>query len=60
MASLPSGVAIVTTRAPDCVPYGLYRRSWGVWTPAEEPGAAESMRPLEVSGRDLRWHGAEM
>jgi flavin reductase (NADH) len=40
-------------------PLMYYRRSWGVWTPAEEPGA-ESMRPMEVSGRDLRWHGAEM
>jgi flavin reductase (DIM6/NTAB) family NADH-FMN oxidoreductase RutF len=41
-------------------PLMYYRRSWGVWTPAEEPGAAESMRPMEVSGRDLRWHGAEL
>jgi flavin reductase (DIM6/NTAB) family NADH-FMN oxidoreductase RutF len=40
-------------------PLMYYRRSWGVWTPAEEPGA-EAMRPMEVSGRDLRWHGAEM
>jgi flavin reductase (DIM6/NTAB) family NADH-FMN oxidoreductase RutF len=40
-------------------PLMYYRRSWGVWTPVEEPGA-ESMRPVEVSGRDLRWHGAEM
>ena len=40
-------------------PLMYYRRSWGVWRPVEEPGA-ESMRPVEVSGRDLRWHGAEM
>jgi flavin-dependent trigonelline monooxygenase, reductase component len=41
-------------------PLMYYRRSWGVWTPAHEPGRPESMRPIEVSARDLRWHGAEL
>ena len=39
-----------------------YRRSWGVWSPvheAEEPDPA-SIPAIEVSGRDLRWQGAEM
>lgn len=41
-------------------PLMYYRRSWGVWTPVQEPGAPESMRPIEVGARDLRWHGAEL
>jgi flavin reductase (DIM6/NTAB) family NADH-FMN oxidoreductase RutF len=42
-------------------PLMYYRRSWGVWTPAQTPGdEAESMRPIEVGARDLRWHGAEL
>jgi flavin reductase (DIM6/NTAB) family NADH-FMN oxidoreductase RutF len=41
-------------------PLMYYRRSWGVWSPAQAPGDPESMRPIEVSGRDLRWHGAEL
>jgi flavin reductase (DIM6/NTAB) family NADH-FMN oxidoreductase RutF len=41
-------------------PLMYYRRSWGVWRPVEEPGAAESMAPIEVGARDLRWHGAEL
>src|SRR5581483_12497630 len=41
-------------------PLMYYRRSWGVWTPTHERGEAESMRPIEVSARDLRWHGAEL
>jgi hypothetical protein len=38
-----------------------YRRSWGVWTPAHdvtEPDAV-SIPAIEVSGRDVRWQGAE-
>ncbi len=41
-------------------PLMYYRRSWGVWTPTHEVGEAESMRPIDVGGRDLRWHGAEL
>jgi flavin reductase (DIM6/NTAB) family NADH-FMN oxidoreductase RutF len=42
-------------------PLMYYRRSWGVWTPghdATEPDAV-SIPAIEVSGRDLRWQGAE-
>src|SRR6187551_548739 len=42
-------------------PLMYYRRSWGVWTPAHdvtEPDAV-SIPAIEVSGRDLRWQGAE-
>jgi hypothetical protein len=37
-----------------------YRRSWGVWSPTQEP-SEEPVRiaAMEVSGRDLRWQGAE-
>jgi hypothetical protein len=38
-----------------------YRRSWGVWSPVHddtEPDAV-SIPAIEVSGRDLRWQGAE-
>ena len=41
-------------------PLMYYRRSWGVWTPAHEVGGAEPMKPIEVGGVDLRWHGAEL
>ena len=43
-------------------PLMYYRRSWGVWTPTHdvtEPDAV-SIPSIEVSGRDLRWQGAEM
>ena len=42
-------------------PLMYYRRSWGVWSPvhdATEPDAV-SIPAIEVSGRDLRWQGAE-
>jgi flavin reductase (DIM6/NTAB) family NADH-FMN oxidoreductase RutF len=41
-------------------PLMYYRRSWGVWAPAHEEGDATPMQPIEVGGRDLRWHGAEL
>jgi flavin reductase (DIM6/NTAB) family NADH-FMN oxidoreductase RutF len=44
----------------DDSPLMYYRRSWGVWTPTQEPGKPERMRPIEISARDLRWHGAEL
>ena len=42
-------------------PLMYYRRSWGVWSPTTEPADPEPMRivAIEVSGRDLRWQGAE-
>ncbi|HKY23722.1 MAG TPA: flavin reductase family protein [Gaiella sp.] len=43
-------------------PLLYYRRSWGVWSPthgASEPDPV-SIPAMEVSGRDLRWQGAEM
>jgi flavin reductase (DIM6/NTAB) family NADH-FMN oxidoreductase RutF len=42
-------------------PLMYYRRSWGVWSPAQEPSEPEpvAIRAMEVSGRDLRWQGAE-
>ena len=46
----------------DVEPLMYYRRSWGVWTPAYEtsdPDAVQ-MPSVEVSGRDVCWHGAEM
>jgi flavin reductase (DIM6/NTAB) family NADH-FMN oxidoreductase RutF len=42
-------------------PLMYYRRSWGVWSPvheADEPDPV-SIPATEVSGRDLRWQGAE-
>ena len=42
-------------------PLMYYRRSWGVWSPVHdetEPDAV-SIPAMEVSGRDLRWQGAE-
>ncbi len=43
-------------------PLMYYRRSWGVWSPAHEPEEPEPVRigAIEVSGRDLRWQGAEL
>jgi flavin reductase ActVB len=43
-------------------PLMYYRRSWGVWSPAHEPEEpdAVSIPAIEVSGRDLRWQGAEI
>ena len=41
-------------------PLMYYRRSWGVWSPAHESAEPDvSIRAIEVSGRDLRWQGAE-
>jgi flavin reductase ActVB len=43
-------------------PLMYYRRSWGVWSPvheSEEPDPV-AIPAMEVSGRDLRWQGAEM
>jgi flavin reductase ActVB len=43
-------------------PLMYYRRSWGVWSPVHEPAEPEPVRirGMEVSGRDLRWQGAEL
>jgi len=43
-------------------PLMYYRRSWGVWTPAHEETEPEPVpiEPIELSGRDLRWQGAEL
>ena len=43
-------------------PLMYYRRSWGVWSPMQEPDEPEAVAipAIEVSGRDLRWQGAEM
>ncbi len=45
----------------DVEPLMYYRRSWGVWTPAHEATDPEAVEipAIEVSGRDLRWQGAE-
>jgi flavin reductase (DIM6/NTAB) family NADH-FMN oxidoreductase RutF len=42
-------------------PLMYYRRSWGVWSPTQEASEPEpvAIRAMEVSGRDLRWQGAE-
>ena len=41
-------------------PLLYYRRSWGVWSPVHEPDEQEvAIDAIEVSGRDLRWQGAE-
>ena len=41
-------------------PLMYYRRSWGVWSPVHESAEPDvSIRAIEVSGRDLRWQGAE-
>lgn len=43
-------------------PLMYYRRSWGVWSPVHEPDEPEPVpiHSIEVSGRDLRWQGAEL
>ena len=43
-------------------PLMYYRRSWGVWSPVHEADEPDPVRipSIEVSGRDLRWQGAEM
>jgi flavin reductase ActVB len=42
-------------------PLLYYRRSWGVWSPVHEADEPEpvAIDAIEVSGRDLRWQGAE-
>jgi flavin reductase (NADH) len=42
-------------------PLMYYRRSWGVWSPVHESDEPDpvSIPAMEVSGRDLRWQGAE-
>lgn len=42
-------------------PLMYYRRSWGVWSPTQEPSEPEpvAITAIEVSGRDVRWQGAE-
>jgi flavin reductase (NADH) len=41
-------------------PLMYYRRSWGVWSPTQEPSEEPvAIEAMEVSGRDLRWQGAE-
>jgi flavin reductase (DIM6/NTAB) family NADH-FMN oxidoreductase RutF len=42
-------------------PLLYYRRSWGVWSPVHDEADpdAVSIPAMEVSGRDLRWQGAE-
>ena len=42
-------------------PILYYRRSWGIWSPVHEPDEPEpvAIDGIEVSGRDLRWQGAE-
>ncbi len=42
-------------------PLMYYRRSWGVWSPVHEASEPDpvSIPAREVSGRDLRWQGAE-
>lgn len=44
-------------------PLMYYRRSWGVWTPTQDPSEPKPERlqhAIEVSARDLRWQGAEL
>ena len=42
-------------------PLMYYRRSWGVWSPMQELEEPQpvAIPAMEVSGRDLRWQGAE-
>ena len=42
-------------------PLLYYRRSWGVWSPVHEADEPDPLPidAIEVSGRDLRWQGAE-
>jgi flavin reductase (DIM6/NTAB) family NADH-FMN oxidoreductase RutF len=44
---------------PFDAPLMYYRRSWGVWTPAHDETDEPERVTMEVSGRDLRWQGAE-
>ena len=44
----------------DETPLMYYRRSWGYWTPAHGIRVPRAVRPLVVSGVDLRWEGAEL
>jgi hypothetical protein len=37
-----------------------YRRSWGVWKPASRELPSRQIPPIEVSGQDLLWEGAEL
>lgn len=43
-------------------PLMYYRRSWGVWSPVHEASEPDpvAVAAIEVSGRDLRWQGAEL
>ena len=41
-------------------PLLYYRRSWGVWTPTHGASPGRAVPRIEVSGRDLRWEGAEL
>ena len=42
-------------------PILYYRRSWGVWSPVHESDEPDpvAIDAIEISGRDLRWQGAE-
>jgi flavin reductase ActVB len=42
-------------------PLMYYRRSWGVWSPVHEAAEPDpvAIPAIEVSGRDVRWQGAE-
>jgi flavin reductase (DIM6/NTAB) family NADH-FMN oxidoreductase RutF len=42
------------------LPLMYYRRSWGVWSPAQTEETPEPVAVQEVSGRELRWEGAEI
>jgi flavin reductase (DIM6/NTAB) family NADH-FMN oxidoreductase RutF len=46
--------------ADDAAPLMYYRRSWGVWRPAERQIDRKAIPAIEVSGRDLRWEGLEL
>lgn len=44
-------------------PLMYYRRSWGVWTPTQDPGEPRPERlehSIEVGARDVKWQGAEL
>lgn len=42
-------------------PLLYYRRSWGVWSPMQEPTESDPLEipAIEVGGRDLRWQGSD-
>lgn len=46
--------------AGEDLPLMYYRRSWGVWKPAQADETPTSVVTQEVSGRELRWEGAEI